>query len=211
MSPASPAQAPITNGRSKILTLLNDFGGLAALWILDSMFGHRVAIELTLLFVAGDFIRHIIQRRPVPVLWWLINGSMAVFIVAELIFGMETLEPFEGSATDAVFALLFLAGAFARPPLIQRFAEQQQGTPFPERRDLTLFFRYLTLFWSGLFWCVALLDAGLSVTHFAGKYSGTLSTIAPILAVGTGVVVSRFYGRALFLHLSKKGVLGHSQ
>ncbi|GBR05989.1 hypothetical protein AA21952_1885 [Acetobacter oeni LMG 21952] len=187
---------------------MNDFGGLVALWVMDSLFGHRVASELTLLFVAADLVRHVVLRRPIPVLWWLVNGLMSLSILAELTFGLSAIEPWEGTATNALFALMFFAGAFMRPPVIQRLAEYAQKAPFPERRDITLFFRYLTLLWSGLFWVVTLLDVCLSTTHFAGKYGGIVSTGAPVLAVGIGILVSRRWGRSLFRFLSGKGAFG---
>ncbi|NHN84708.1 hypothetical protein GOB93_08630 [Acetobacter musti] len=203
--PLSPrSQSGAASRRSKVTAFLSDSGGLVLLWVLDSVLGHRVATEFVLLFLGADLLRHVVRRIPVPLMWWAVNGSMGVFIIAELVFGTATLEPWEGTATIALFALVFLVGAWMRPPLLQRLFEQAQGAPFPVRPEISRYFRYLTLFWSGLLQVVTLLDICLSVTHFAGEYRSVAETVAPVLAVVAGVAITRRSGRRLFLRLSGK-------
>lgn len=198
-----PFSPPPSDRNRKLLSFINNFGGLAALWLLDIFFGHRVAMELTLLFIVGDLVWHLIRREPLPAIWWIVNGLMGVFIASELLFGTERLAPFEGPATDIMFAVLLLAGGLMKPPFLQRVAEQQPGAQIRFSAEQSLFLRYIMFFWSGVFWIVAAVDALLSFTGIAGSWTGIISTFAPFIGGAAALMLTRRYGQTMFLKIRR--------
>jgi hypothetical protein len=58
---------------------------------------------------------------------------------------------YEAVITNAFTGIAFVAGARGPRPLVMELAEQRQGTPYPERPDITRFFQLFTLLWAAYF------------------------------------------------------------
>jgi intracellular septation protein A len=180
------------------LALLRDFGGLIVFWIVMWRFGLKAAIAATILFVAVDGLRRLIQRERPPKLYVFTTALALIFGLIDLKARTPFMIRYEGAITNTLIGGLLAWDAFARKPMIQEFAEQSIGAPFPaDRTGIRHYFRTWTLVWAGY----GLLIAGFFLwTALSLPLSQALAVRA---LVGTStslglLFVSMTFGRPIF-------------
>jgi intracellular septation protein A len=140
--------------------VLADFGPLLAFWVLNLSFGLKPAIAGSVLFILGDSLWRWRRRRPVTRVYVLTCTLTVLFGGVDLLSATPFMLKYEAVITNAFTALAFVAGARGSRPLIMEMAEQRQGSPFPDRPDVTRFFQLFTLLWALYF----LLKSGFYLT-----------------------------------------------
>jgi uncharacterized membrane protein len=135
--------------------VLADFGPLLMFWGLDLAFGLKPAIAGSVLFILADSLWRWRRKLPFTRIYILASVLTVVFGSVDLLSATPFMLKFEAVFTNAFTGLAFVAGARGPRPLIMELAEQRQGSPFPERPDVTRFFRLFTLVWAGYFFVKA--------------------------------------------------------
>ncbi len=135
--------------------VLADFGPLLMFWGLDLAFGLKPAIAGSVLFILADGLWRRHRRLPVTRIYILTSVLTVVFGSVDLLSATPFMLKYEAVITNAFTGLAFVAGARGPRPLIMELAEQRQGSPFPDRPDITRFFRLFTLLWAGYFFVKA--------------------------------------------------------
>ena len=132
-----------------ILRLIETFGGLILFYGAMWLWGTKAAIAATLVYVLADGTSRLIRRKPIELMWWMVNGLALAFGVIDLAARTPFMIRYEGVMTNVVVGLFFIAGARGERPMLVDFAERSGRFTMPEaRRDIVAYFRWLTLLWA---------------------------------------------------------------
>jgi intracellular septation protein A len=131
--------------------LFDLFGGLVVFWVVLLAFGTKPAIAATLVFLLVDGGRRLWKREKLPPLY-LASGLIGVgFGIIDLAAPTPFMLKWEPLIVNALFAGLFVSGAFGEVPLTAQFA-RQSGRDIPlGRPEVMRFMRFWTLVWAAYF------------------------------------------------------------
>lgn len=186
--------------------VLADFGPLLMFWALNLAFGLKPAIAGSVLFILADSLWRWRRRLPFTRIYILASVLTVVFGSVDLLSATPFMLKYEAVITNMFTGLAFVAGARGSRPLIMELAEQRQGSPFPQRPDVTRFFQLFTLLWAGYFF----LKAGFYIV-VALLMPLTQAMVVRSVVGGTSlalmVAVSVTQGRRLFRLCQWMGLL----
>jgi intracellular septation protein A len=137
--------------RGALRWVLIDFGPLLIFWILTLSFGLKPAIAGSVLFILGNSLWRWRRGLPFTRIYLLASVLTVVFGGVDLLSATPFMLKYEAVITNAFTGIAFVAGARGPRPLVMELAEQRQGTPHPERPDITRFFQLFTLLWAAYF------------------------------------------------------------
>jgi intracellular septation protein A len=186
--------------------VLSEFGPLIVFLLLNWRFGIKLAIAGTIAFVVIDGVRRLWMHVQFTRIYLLTGALTIVFGAVDLFAASPFMLKYEAVITNVATGLVFAAGARGEKPLLQQFAEQRQGEPFPDRPDVRRFFELFTLAWA----CYFLLKA--AVYLWMGAVLPLASAVAWRSLVGglsmaAMLVVSITQGRRLFFLCGRLGLL----
>jgi intracellular septation protein A len=140
----------LDRGKQLLRASAFDFGGMIFFYLLLYMVGLKAAIAGTLVFLVADVVRRRLQGSGFPRIYVLTSAMAVGFGLIDLLARTPFMIKYEAVITSLVLAAMFAAGARGKS-MLQEMAEQQQGTSFAERPDITRFFQLMTLMWAGYF------------------------------------------------------------
>ncbi len=120
-----------------------------------------------------------------------------VFGSVDLLSATPFMLKYEAVITNAFTGLAFVAGARGSRPLIMELAEQRQGSPFPERPDVTRFFQLFTLLWAAYFFVKAGFYVAVALLMPLAQAMLVRSVVGSV-SMALMVAVSVTQGRRLF-------------
>jgi len=135
--------------------VVGEFGPLIAFGLLSYAFGVRTALAGAVVAVIAGCSWRLWRRIAFTRIYTLASGLTVVFGLIDLFSADPFMLKYEAVITNAATGIAFVAGARGTKPMIQEFAEQRQGQPFPERADVRRFFELFTLAWAGYFFVKA--------------------------------------------------------
>ena len=186
--------------------LIADFGPLITFWILGLSFGIRVAIAGSVLFIIADSLWRWRRGLPFTRLYLLTATLTVVFGSIDLLAVTPFMLQYEAVITNAFTGLAFIVGARGPRPMLQELAEQRQGAPFPNRRDITRFFAIFTLLWAAYFFAKAAAYLAVGLTMPLGQAIAVRS-VAGGASLALMIVLSVTQGRRLFAVCQRLGLL----
>jgi hypothetical protein len=183
-----------------------EFGPLVVFWGLDVLFGLKVAIGGSLLFIVGDSLWRWRRGLKFTRLYLLVSGLTMTFGAVDLLSPTPFMLKYEAVITNLVTGAAFVVGSRGPRPIIQELAEQRQGAPYADRPDLTRFFQLFTLLWAAYFF----LKAGFYLA--VGQMMPMVQAMAVRSVVGSAslavmTLLSFTQGRRLFLLSQRLGLL----
>jgi hypothetical protein len=177
--------ARIVNG---LRFALAEFGPLIAFLLLSWSFGVKAAIAGTVTFVSLDGARRLWTSVPLTRIYVLTSAVTAVFGAG--LPRADFMLKYEAAITNVATGVAFVVGAYGKTPLLHEIAEQHQGAPFPDRKDVRRFFELFTLVWAGYFFLNTAVDAGAGFTlsrrrpehggHAGGEHHPGASAFLPV-------------------------------
>jgi intracellular septation protein A len=185
--------------------VLSEFGPLILFYALLAAFGLKVAIGGSVLFIVLDVLRRRWRGIALTRIYKLSAGLTVAFGLIDLAVRTPFMLSYESVITSVALGCFFVAGSRGERPMIQEFAEQREGKPFPGRADVVFFFRLLTLIWAGYFFVKAAAYLWLAQTLTVAQAMEVRSVAGPV-SIGIMMVVS-FQGRRLFALLRRLGWL----
>jgi intracellular septation protein A len=185
--------------------LVTQFGTLILFWSLLWIFGLKVAIAGSIVFVVIDGVRRIVTHAGFPAIYLLTSGLTLVFGSIDLYSQTPFMIKYEAVITNLVLAGVFAFGARGRKSMLQDIAEQQSGEAFEDRADIRYFLKLMTWMWAGYF----VFRAGLYLWLGEIMPMERLLTIRPIIGFVTlgGMMLLSFQGQRLFALMEKWGML----
>jgi intracellular septation protein A len=185
--------------------ILDQFGTMAAFYLLLYTLGLKAAIAGSIVFVIIDGIRRHRQGIGFPKLYILTSVLTFVFGGIDLMSKTPFMIKYEAVITSLIVAGFFGSTVFGPRPMLQELAEQRMSEAFPDRADVRAFFRILTLMWVVYFvvraaaylWIGEALpiEQAMAIRPFIGTPSLLLMTVIS------------FQGRHLFALLKRLGLL----
>ncbi len=171
-------------------------------WTLLWLFGLKVAIAASIVFVVIDSTRRLITRAGFPALYLLTSGLTLVFGAIDLYSKTPFMIKYEAVITNLVIAVTFALGTRGEKSMIQKVAEQQVKEGFPDRADIRAFFKLMTWAWALYF----VLRATLYFWMGQVMPIERVLQIRPIIgfaSLAVMMVLSFFLGEKLF-HLAQR-------
>jgi uncharacterized membrane protein len=185
--------------------LVAQLGTLILFWTLLWIFGLKVAIAGSIVFVLVDGTRRILFRAGFPALYLLTSGLTIIFGAIDLYAETPFMIKYEAVITNLVVAGVFAWGARGEKAMFQEIAEEQSNEAFPDRADIRYFFKLMTLVWAVYF----VIRAGVYLWLGTIMPMERLLTIRPIIgfaSMGCMLALS-FQGQRLFDLLARRGFL----
>jgi uncharacterized membrane protein len=185
--------------------IVAQFGTMAVFYLLLYGFGLKVAIGGSIVFVVADAIRRHHQGVGFPQLYILTSVLTFVFGGIDLMSQTPFMIKYEAVITSLIVAASFGYSALGAKPMLQELAEQRTREIFPDRADIRVFFRALTLVWAGYFALRA------AVYFWIGEAFPIEQTMAirPLIGMPSLLVMMAisFQGRRLFAFAQRQGLL----
>jgi len=129
-----------------------DFGGIIVFYILLWLFGLRVAIGGTLLFVPLDAIRRHTLKIGFPRLYVISTTVVLVFGSIDVFSKQPFMLRYEGALTEFILACAFAWGSRGRSIIEELATQQQPDLDFPHMRR---FFQLVTRTWAIYYLCMS--------------------------------------------------------
>ena len=183
-----------------------EFGPLIVFYALLAAFGLKVAIAGSVLFILADVLRRRLRGVAFTRIYTLSAGLTVVFGAIDLLVRTPFMLNYESVITSLALAGFFFAGARGERPMIQEFAEQREGKPFPARADITVFFRILTYAWAGYFLLKAVAYFCLAQTGWPLSETMAIRSVTGPVSLGLMFLIS-FQGRRIFVLMRRLGWL----
>jgi intracellular septation protein A len=185
--------------------IVNQFGTMAAFYLLLYTLGLKAAIAGSIVFVILDGIRRHRQGIGFPKLYILTSVLTFVFGGIDLMSETPFMIKYEAVITSLIVGATFAWTLRGARSMLQELAEQQMGEAFPDRADVRAFFRIMTLIWvvyfvaraAAYFWIGAAfpIEQAMKIRPFIGTPSLVL------------MILISMQGRHLFALLERLGLL----
>jgi len=135
--------------------IVGEFGPLLAFGLLSYTSGITAALVGVVVVVIISSGWRLWRRIAFTRMYILSSSLTLVFGLIDLFSAFPFMLRYEAVITNAATGVAFVAGAQGAKSLIQEFAEQRRGQPFPERADIRRFFQLFTLAWAVYFFVKA--------------------------------------------------------
>ncbi len=185
--------------------IVDQFGTMAAFYLLLYTLGLKAAIAGSIVFVILDGIRRHRQGIGFPKLYILTSVLTFVFGGIDLMSETPFMIKYEAVITSLIVGATFAWTLRGDRPMLQELAEQRMAETFPDRADVRAFFRIMTMIWvvyfvaraAAYFWIGEAfpIERAMEIRPFIGTPSLVL------------MIAISFQGRYLFALLLRLGLL----
>jgi intracellular septation protein A len=182
--------------RAVLSFVLWEFGPLIVLLALSSAFGLKVAIAVTIAFIAVDAARRLWRHIPFTRIYLLSSGLAVIFGTIDILSQTPFLLKYEAVITNIATGFAFVAGSRGDKPMLEEIAEQR-GVAYPDRPDVRHFFRLFTLLWAAYFFVKAGVYLWLAA-FLPMPRALLLRSVIGSVSLGVMIAVSITQGRRLF-------------
>jgi intracellular septation protein A len=190
---------------SFIRNVVAQLGTVILFWALFWTAGLKAAIAGSIAFILIDGARRLIRRTGFPPLYLLTSGLTIGFGAIDLYAKTPFMIKYEAVITNLVIAGALTLGARGEKAMFQELAEQQAKEAFPDRADIRLFFKLMTLVWAGYF----VMRAGIFLWVGAVMPIERALVVRQIIGYASlaGMMLLSFQGERIFAWLGRLGVL----
>ncbi|RUT25039.1 hypothetical protein C0V97_13200 [Asaia sp. W19] len=140
--------------RLPLRAIVQEFGGLALVWVGEMAGLEAYALPASLAFVGVSALRRYRRGAGFPPPWVALNGGAIGFGLASILLRDRMSPDYFAAFCAAMMAGLFLWGSFWRISLIEHLARQRGGDAMQDRTEapgIDRFFRFYTRIWGAFF------------------------------------------------------------
>jgi intracellular septation protein A len=135
---------------------LANFGPLLVFYISNHFFGLRTAIISSVVWVLGEIVFQVLNKRPLSLFFKFSALITIVFGLIDLYLQKSFLFKYEASLTNVMVGVFFALSLINEKPIIREFAEAQGRISKNLTPDGEFYFKFLTVVWA----CYMFIKAG---------------------------------------------------